>query len=63
MGITLKIARLNAGLTQKQASERVGVSELTIRNWEHGKTYPTQPKVEALRKAYKLKKSDKIDFF
>lgn len=36
--ITLKAARVNAGMTQTQAAEKVGVIKETILNWENGKT-------------------------
>lgn len=32
--------RLEAGLTQKQIAEGLGVSEQTVRNWEQGKHAP-----------------------
>jgi len=35
--ITLKAARVNAGLTQTEAAEKIGVSATTIQNWESGK--------------------------
>lgn len=37
MGITLKAARVNAGLTQVQFSDALGVSKLTVSEWETGK--------------------------
>ncbi len=36
--ITLKAARVNAGMTQTQVAEKVGVIKETILNWENGKT-------------------------
>lgn len=36
--ITLKAARVNAGLTQKEIAEILNRSESTIINWENGKT-------------------------
>lgn len=38
--ITLKAARVNAGLTQKEAAEKIGVAQSTLRNWENGSTDP-----------------------
>ena len=35
--ITLKAARVNAGFTQKEVAESIGVAETTIVNWENGK--------------------------
>lgn len=32
--ITLRAARVNAGLTIKEAAQRIGVNESTIINWE-----------------------------
>lgn len=37
MGITLKAARVNADLTQMQFAEALGVSKLTVSEWETGK--------------------------
>ena len=36
MQITLKAARVNANLTQKEVAERLGVAEKSISNWENG---------------------------
>lgn len=36
--ITLRAARVNAELTQKELAEKLGKSENTIINWETGKT-------------------------
>lgn len=36
--ITLKAARVNAGLTAKNVSEKVDKTEKTILNWENAKT-------------------------
>lgn len=36
--ISLKAARVNAGLTIKTSSERLGVSEDRLRNYESGRT-------------------------
>lgn len=40
MSITLKAARVNAGLTQAEFAEALGVSETTIRNYEKGHSFP-----------------------
>lgn len=40
MAISLKAARVNAELTQKQLAEKLGVSEFTIMNWESGRSEP-----------------------
>lgn len=50
--ITLKAARVNAGLTQEEAAKRLGIATSTLRNWESGITFPTQPKIEKLCEVY-----------
>lgn len=50
--ITLKAARVNARLSQQDAAERIGVAVSTLRNWEAGKTFPTQPKIEKMCEVY-----------
>lgn len=40
IGSKIKSARTEAGLTQEQAAEALGVSRQTISNWENEKTYP-----------------------
>lgn len=50
--ITLKAARVNANLSQQDAAERIGVAVSTLRNWEAGKTFPTQPKIEKMCEVY-----------
>lgn len=50
-GMTLKAARVNAGLTQKKAAEMLGISEYTLINYEKGKS---SPDVHVLKKIEKL---------
>lgn len=35
--ITMAAARINAGLTQAQAAQKLGITEVTLRAWESGK--------------------------
>lgn len=51
--ISLAAARVNAGLTQKEAAESIGVSNVTLVKWENGETVPTADKAELLAKLYK----------
>ncbi len=37
MKVSLKAARVNAGLTQKEVADKLEVSKYTIINWEQGK--------------------------
>ncbi len=51
--ITLKAARVNAGLNQTEAADLIGVSVATIQNWESGASIPAWDKVIEIEKAYK----------
>lgn len=50
--ITMKAARVNANLTQKQLADACKVSEGTILNWELGKSLPSVRKLPMLERAY-----------
>lgn len=52
--ISLRAARVNAGLTQEQAAKELGVSRSTLKNWESGKSYPKQPAINAICELYKV---------
>lgn len=52
MEITLKAARINAGLTQRQAADQIGVTVDTIGNWERGKSFPDAIQIKAIENAY-----------
>ena len=58
MKITLKAARVNAGYTQKSASQRLGVNRLTLRTWEQGRTYPTISKFAEMCRLYNTSLDD-----
>lgn len=38
--MTLKAARVNAGLSQKEAAAKLGISAQTLLNYEKGRHYP-----------------------
>ncbi len=40
IGVKIKTARQDAGFSQEQVAEALGVSRQTISNWENEKTYP-----------------------
>ncbi len=44
--ISLAAARVNAGLTQKEMAEKLGVSKATIGCWERGATAPKYDQFE-----------------
>lgn len=58
--ITMKAARINAGLTQKVAAKKLNVSNKTLHRWENGISYPTPPKIEAICTLYGLSYDDII---
>ena len=47
----LKEARINAGLTQLQLAEKIGVAKSTYCNWEQGTREPNVLKLKAIAKA------------
>ncbi len=50
--LTLAAARVNAGLTQLEAADRMGISAATMINWEKGKTQPRVEQAERLSDLY-----------
>lgn len=54
MKITIKAARVNAGLSQKEASKKIGVSKDTIGNWERGKSFPSTKLIPVIEKVYNI---------
>ena len=50
--ITIRAARVNAGLSQKEAADRLGVTTKTLGNWEKGITFPPVDKVQAICELY-----------
>jgi len=60
--ITLKAARINVGLSQKNAAKQLRIDAATLRNYEKGKTSPTWDIVEVMEKLYKIDRNN-INFF
>ncbi len=54
IGKKLKEARLQSGLTQEKAAEKIGVSRQTISNWENEKSYPDIVSVIRLSDIYSI---------
>ena len=52
MQLTLKAARANAKLTQREAAEKLGVTVDTISNWERGKSFPNAIQIRRLELVY-----------
>ncbi len=51
---TLKGARANVDLTQKEAADKIGVSVDTLGKWERGECYPSLKYIPAIESAYEL---------
>lgn len=58
--ITLKAARINAGLSQKEVAMILRVSNKTISSWEKGYTFPPADKICTLCKLYGVSYDDII---
>ena len=54
IGKKLKNERIEAGLTQEKAAEKIDVSRQTISNWENEKSYPDIISVIALSDLYSV---------
>lgn len=50
--ISIRAARVNVGLSQKEAADHLGVSNKTICNWESGATYPPADKIPEICELY-----------
>jgi DNA-binding XRE family transcriptional regulator len=54
MMMTLKAARVNAGMTQNEAGKAIGVTERTIANWEKGKSFPNVFQIKKIENVYSI---------
>lgn len=59
--ISLRSARVNVGLTQKEVARILRISNSTLCNWENGITYPNAQQIDALCELYKMP-YDSINF-
>lgn len=62
MRITLRAARVNAGLTQAEACRALGLSKGTVASYEANKTMPTIEMAKKFAELYGCKVED-IKFF
>ena len=60
MGITLKAARVNKNLTQKEAAKKLGVSVATLQDYEAAKSFPSVPTIQKMEVLYDVPYSDII---
>jgi transcriptional regulator with XRE-family HTH domain len=52
--ISLKAARINVGLSQKEAAKALKVSNKTLHNWENGISSPDAKYIDAICDLYKV---------
>ena len=52
MQITLKAARMNNGLTQQEAADKIGVTVDTIGNWERAKSFLNDLQIRRIEEVY-----------
>lgn len=54
MPISLKAARVNCGLTQKEAAEKLEISRNTLIKWENGNSSPRVDQLSGICRLYGL---------
>lgn len=52
--MTMKAARVNANLTQREAAQALGVDRKTIGSWENGITKPKADKIDEICSLYNV---------
>lgn len=62
MKITIKAARVNKNLSQKEAAKLIGVSKDTVGAWDRGKSMPNAKYIPAIEKVYGVSYKDLIFF-
>ena len=50
--LTIRAARVNVGLSQKEAADLLGVSNKTLGYWENGITFPPADKIPEICELY-----------
>lgn len=62
MAISMKAARVNAGLTQHEAAKALHISKGTLAGYESGKNIPKVNMAQKISDLYKLSVNDIIFF-
>lgn len=60
MSITLKAARINKNLNQKEAARELGISVDTLGKYERGISFPNVPTIQKMEKLYGVSYNDLI---
>lgn len=58
MKVSMKAMRVNSGLTQREAADKLGIRRETVMSWEAGKTFPDALQLKALCGIYKCGMDD-----
>lgn len=58
--MTLRAARVNCNLSQKDAAQEIGVSNKTLGNWEAGTSFPKADKIQVMCDLYGISYDDLI---
>lgn len=58
--ISLKAARVNVGLSQKDVAKQLGISNKTLSSWENGDTFPSAKYIDELCRLYNVVYDDII---
>ena len=58
--ITLAAARVNAGLSQREAAKLLGITPGTLRNYERGKQVPSWTTVKEMERIYGISADNMI---
>lgn len=60
MNISLKAARVNKNLTQKEAAKLLGISNNMLSKWENGKAFPSTKRIPKITEVYGVKYDELI---
>ena len=60
MQITLRAARANVAMTQREVAKQLGVTVDTVGNWERGKSFPDVLQIRKIENVYHVKYDDII---
>ena len=52
--LSLKAARVNAGMSLEEAAKSLGCAKSTLISWEKGRTYPNVPNLKKIEEVYKV---------
>lgn len=58
MKLTLRAARVNAGLTQEAASKALNVDRTTVIRWESGAAWPQARKIPQICELYGIQEDE-----